>query len=152
MSTEHPDIRALEREWKIGLFVVIGGFVIAIAVAAFLTFGKKHHAIVPDQTQVEEPAPPSEDVANNLNNPSQVCRTALANAKNFGVLPNDGRLSDPDPRETDQDGRYICDAETGKAKYSIAIDIVCEDAAKESCVSIYSVAEDDGAVLYQRQN
>lgn len=152
MSTEHPDIRALEREWKIGLFVVIGGFVLAIAVAAFLTFGKKPHAVVPDQTQIAEPAPSSDDIASGLSDPSQVCRTALANAKNFGVLPGDGRLADPDPRQTDQEGRYICDAETGKAKYSIAIDIVCEDAAKESCISIYNVAEDDGAVLYQRQN
>lgn len=152
MSTEHRDIRAFEREWKISLFVVIGGFAIAIAVAAFLTFGKQRHAAVPDQTQVAEPAPPSDDVANNLNDPSQVCRTSLANAKNFGVLPNDGRLSDPDPRQTDQEGRYICDAQTGKAKYSIAVDIVCEDAAKESCVSIYSVSDDDGSVLYQRQN
>ena len=152
MSTEHPGIRALEREWKIGLFVVIGGFMLAIAVAAFLTFGKRPHAVVPDQTQVAEPAPSSDDIANSLNDPSQVCSTALANAKNFGVLPKAGRLRDPDPRETDQEGRYICDAETGKAKYSIAVDIVCDDAAKESCISIYNVAEDDGAVLYQRQN
>jgi hypothetical protein len=152
MDTEHPGIRAFEREWKISLFVVIGGFAIAIAVAAFLTFGKAHHAVVPDRTQVEEPAPPSDEVANGLNDPSQVCRTALANAKNFGVLPNDGRLADPDPRQTDLEGRYICDAETGKAKYSIAVDIVCEDAARESCISIYNIAEDDGAVLYQRQN
>lgn len=152
MNTEHSDIRALEREWKIGLFVVIGGFVIAIAVAAFLTFGKKQHAVVPDQTQVAEPAPPSDDAANSLNDPSQVCRTALANAKNFGVLPNGSHLADPDPRQTDQEGRYICDALTGKTKYSIAFDLVCEDAAKDQCISIYSVAEEDGAVLYQRQN
>ena len=98
MSTEHPDIRALQREWKIGLFVVIGGFTLAIAIAAFLTFGKKPHAVVPDQTQVAEPAPPSGDAANGLNDPSQVCSTALANAKNFGVLPMTGHLRDPDPR------------------------------------------------------
>lgn len=152
MDTEHSDIRAFEREWTISLFVVIGGFVIAIAVAAFLTFGKKQHAVVPDQTQIAEAAPPSDEAANGLNDPSQVCRTALANAKNFGVLPNDGRLADPNPRQTDQEGRYICDAATAKAKYSIAVDIVCEDAAKDQCVSIYNVAEEDGAVLYQRQN
>ncbi len=152
MNTEHPGIRALEREWKISLFVVIGGFAIAIAVAAFLTFGKRQHAVVPDQTQIAEPASPSDEAANGLNDPSRVCRTALANAKNFGVLPNDSRLADSDPRQTDQEGRYMCDAATGKATYSIAVDIVCEDAAKDSCVSIYSIAEDDGAVLYQRQN
>ncbi len=53
MSTG-PDFRALEREWMIGLWAVIGGFVIAIAAAAFLTFGHKQHANVPDQTQMEE--------------------------------------------------------------------------------------------------
>ncbi|HVP85755.1 MAG TPA: hypothetical protein VMS78_13635 [Rhizomicrobium sp.] len=151
MSTDQPDFRALEREWKIGLWVVIGGFVIAIAVAAFLTFGHRQHANVPDQTQVDEASPP-ENVQDAMNNPSQVCTTALANAKSVGVLPGNGRLTDPDPRQTDQDNRYICDAATSKSKYSIAIDIVCDDVAKASCVSIYNIAQDDGSVLYQRQN
>jgi len=150
MSTDQPDFRALEREWKIGLSVVIGGFAIAIAVAAFLTFGHKSHAVVPDQTQVEETAPAN--VQGGLDHPSQVCTTALMNAKNFGVVPAGGRLTDPDPRQTDQDGRYICDAATDKAKYSIAVDIVCAQVAKGKCVSIYNIAQDDGSVLYQRQN
>lgn len=150
MSTG-PDFRALEREWMIGLWAVIGGFVIAIAAAAFLTFGHKQHANVPDQTQMEE-ATLSENVQDALNNPSQVCTTALANAKNFGVLPGNGRLTDPDPRQTDQNNRYICDAATDNAKYSIAVDIVCAQTGEERCVSIYNVAQDDGSVLYQRQN
>jgi hypothetical protein len=149
MGTEHPGIRALEREWKIGLFVVIGGFALAIAVAAFLTFGKRPHAVVPDRTQAAEQAPYQ---AGGLDDPSQFCRTALANAKNYGVVPNDSRLTDPNPRQTDQEGRYICDAANGKADYSIAADIVCEEIAKDQCVSIYSIAQDDGSVLYQRQN
>lgn len=150
MSTE-PDFRALEREWTIGLFVVIGGFAIAIAVAVFLTFGHRPHAAVPDETQASDYSPPS-DVQDALSNPSQVCATALANAKDAGVLPGNGRLTDPDPRQTDQDNRYICDAATGKARYSIAIDVVCDQVSKTSCISIYNVAQDDGSVLYQRQN
>jgi hypothetical protein len=150
MSTE-PGFRTLEREWIIGLWVVIGGFAAAIAVAALLTFGQRGHAVVPDETQATEYVPPA-DMDGALANPSQLCTTALANAKAFGVVPGDGRLSDPDPRQTDQDARYICDAATAKARYSIAVDIVCDQVAKASCVSIYNVAQDDGAVLYQRQN
>lgn len=86
-----------------------------------------------------------------MNSPKQVCRTALANAKNFGVLPDAGHLTDEIPRPTDQQGRYICDAATAKAKYSLAIDIVCAEAGKTQCVSLYNIAQDDGSVLYQRQ-
>jgi hypothetical protein len=148
MGMEQSDIRALKREWTISLAVVIGGFVIAIAVAAFLTFGHKPRATVPDETQVAEPAPPRES---DLSDSKQVCRTALVNAKNFGVLPDAGRLTDQIPRPTDQQGRYVCDAQTAKAKYSLAVDVVCEQIAKAQCVNLYSISQDDGSVLYQRQ-
>ena len=150
MSMEQSDLRALKREWTIGLTVVISGFVLAIAVAAFLTFGQKHAAIVPDQTQIAEQAPPREPEVGSGER-TQICRTALANAKDFGVLPGNGRLADSLPRPTDQEGRYICDAATGKAKYSLAVDVVCKQVAKAQCVSLYAIAQDDGSVLYQRQ-
>ena len=59
MSMEQSDLRALKREWTIGLTVVISGFVLAIAVAAFLTFGQKHAAIVPDSVPANCLAPAS---------------------------------------------------------------------------------------------
>ncbi|HEY4124611.1 MAG TPA: hypothetical protein VGM36_08365 [Rhizomicrobium sp.] len=148
MDMEQSDIRALKREWTIGLAVVICGFAIAIAVAAFLTFGHKPRAAVPDETQIAEPAPPRET---DVSDSKQVCLTALANAKNVGVLPDAGRLTDQIPRPTDQEGRYVCDAQTAKAKYSLAVDIVCKQIAKAQCVSLYSISQDDGSVLYQRQ-
>jgi hypothetical protein len=148
MDMEQADIRALKREWTISLAVVIGGFIIAIAVAAFLTFGQRQHALVPDQTQLPDHGPPHVRTAGD---PARFCRTVLASAKAFGVVPGAGRLFDPDPRQTDQQGRYICDAQAGAAKYSIAADVVCPDIGKDRCVSIYNIAQDDGAVLYQRR-
>ncbi|HEY4123724.1 MAG TPA: hypothetical protein VGM36_03865 [Rhizomicrobium sp.] len=148
MSMEQSDIRALKREWTIGLAVVVCGFVLAIAVAAFLTFGQAQHAVIPDETQIAERPLPHEQQGGS---PAQLCRTALANAKDFGVLPGAGRLTDSLPRPTDQQGRYICDAASGKAKYSLAVDIACKEVAKAQCVSLYSISQDDGSVLYQRQ-
>lgn len=151
MSMEQPDLRALRREWMIGLTVVIGGFALAIAVAAFLTFGQKRAAVIPDQTQIAEQAPPREQYLA-FDERTRICRTALANAKTVGVVPANGRLIDPTPRPTDRQGRYVCDASTGKAEYSLAADVVCADVGKAQCISLYSIAQDDGAVLYQRQH
>lgn len=150
MSSEHPGIRELEREWKISLFVVIGGFALAIALAAFLTFGKRPHAVVPDQTAVEESVPPPEETA--LGDVSHLCRTALANAMETGAIPKKSRLSDRDPRLTDQTNRLVCDATAEEKSYSIAVDVVCEDTQRAECVSVYGIAQDDGEVLYQRRN
>jgi hypothetical protein len=149
MSTEQPNIRALWREWTIGIIVVIGGFVIAIAVAAWLTFGHK-----PPPVPVETPAAgqgASVGQQANQNDPTQVCRTALANAKSFGIIPSFGQLTDANPRETEQQGRYVCEAATPAAKYTIAVDLVCQQLSDAKCVNIYSIAQGDGSVLYQRQ-
>ena len=149
MSIEQPDLRALKREWTIGLAVVIGGFALAIGVAAFLTFGQKHAAVIPDQTQIAEQTPPHDrDIGRSGR--IQFCRTALANAKALGLLPEKGHLSDPNPRPTDQPGRYICDASTDKTEVSLAADIVCDEVAKARCVSLQSVTGIDGSVLYER--
>ncbi len=150
MDMEQPDIRALGREWKIGLAVVICGFALAIAAAAFFSFGHEPHATVPDETQIAERALPQEPNGA-PGDRAQICRAALANAKNFGILPDNGRLTDPNPRPTDQEGRYICDAATAHARYSLAADVVCADTAKTQCVSLYNIAQEDGSVLYQRQ-
>jgi hypothetical protein len=149
MSKEQPDVRALKREWTIGLAVIVGGFIIAIAVAAWLTFGQKPAAPTPGETQTEETAPASQAAAQP--DPTQICSTALANAENFGIIPSFGRLTNPNPRQTKQRGRYVCDAATDSAKYAITLELVCKDFADTQCVSLYTIAQDDGTVLYQRQ-
>ena len=41
MSEQNPNMRRLQFEWYAALATIIGGFIIAIAVAAYLTFGGK---------------------------------------------------------------------------------------------------------------
>ena len=72
----------------------------------------------------------------NQNDPTQVCRTALANAKSFGIIPSFGQLTDANPRETEQQGRYVCEAATPAAKYTIAVDLVCQQLSDAKCVNI----------------
>lgn len=150
MSIDQPGLRALEREWAIGLVTVVGGFAVALAVAAFLTFGHRAHAVVPDTTQAEERSPPRGVGMAALHAPTAFCRTALRNAKETGVLPAKGRLTDPFPRQTDQEGRFICDAAAGAVQYAIASDAVCANPAKYECVRIYGISKNDGTVIYQR--
>jgi hypothetical protein len=94
--------RALSREWLTGLIVIAGGFVIAIAVAAWLTLT---HKPAPVAGQVGQPGAAATGQASGTD-PTQVCRTALANAQNFGVLPAYGTLADANPKETSVQGRY----------------------------------------------
>ncbi|MBN9569562.1 MAG: hypothetical protein J0H30_00540 [Alphaproteobacteria bacterium] len=139
--------RALSREWPTGLIVIAGGFVIAIAVAAWLTLT---HKPAPVAGQVGQPGAAATGQASGTD-PTQVCRTALANAQNFGVLPAYGTLADANPKETSVQGRYTCAAATPSAKYALTVDLVCEQLDNAQCVALYSVTQDDGSVLYHRQ-
>ena len=142
--------RKLHVEWIAALATIAGGFVIAIAVAAYLTFGAKPQTVNPPQaltpTQIE-----AARTAAYVKLASQVCNLELANAQNFGIVPNFGKLANPLPRATDVQGRYVCIATTGAAKYVIAADLVCKDFRDSRCVSLFSVSQDDGTVLYHRQ-
>ena len=79
-----------------------------------------------------------------------LCRMELANAQNFGLIPSFGKLSDPDPKATDVQGRYVCQVATPAAKYTIMADLVCSNLGDRRCVELYSVAQ-GSTVLYQRQ-
>lgn len=151
MNDQDQVQRKLNMEWMAALATVAGGFVIAIAVAAYLTYGTK------SATQGAAPqslTPAQVEQARKIEYvkmANQLCLLELANAQNFGIVPSFGRLSNPLPKASDVRGRYVCEATTGATKFQIAGDLVCKNLRDSRCVNLFSITSDDGTVLYHRQ-
>jgi hypothetical protein len=154
MNEQNPNTRRLQFEWYAALATIVGGFVIAIAVAAYLTYGGK--AAVPTatapQSQGSQADAQKARVAALIKLGTELCGLELANAQTFGVVPHFGKLLNPMPRTTDIRGRYVCVAGTQVTKYVLAGDLVCRNLRDSRCISLFSVTQDDGTVLYQRQS
>jgi hypothetical protein len=150
MNEQNPNARRLQFEWYAALTTIIGGFVIAIAVAAYVTFGNKPAAQAPAVPPTQAELQKARDAAL-MKAGAEICGLELANAQTFGVVPNFGRLLTQMPRATDVRGRYVCVAGTQVTKYVLAADLMCRNLKDARCVSLFSVTQDDGTVLYQRQ-
>ena len=154
MSDMHSDGRALAREWRAAILVVVGGFAIAILVAAYFLLAKP--AVTPQAAAPEAGTPATQAQENRqeaqLAAVQEVCRLELASAKNFGLIPAFGRLNDPNPKATSVQGRYSCLAATASTQYTITGDLICRNLKDARCLVLYSVTQGDGSVLYQRQD
>ncbi|MGH6876215.1 MAG: hypothetical protein ACREHV_02425 [Rhizomicrobium sp.] len=138
--------RALAREWLAVRIVVIGGF--AVALVAGIYFGFIYPQFIQPR---EQRALLTQRIEKLFNDEAQVCTTALATAKNFGIVPQYGRLVTARLAPTGVPGRYTCLAATSAAKYVMEVDLLCNDYRNVRCASLYNVAQSDGTVLYQRQ-
>lgn len=125
------------REWKIGLAVVLIGFVVAILVAAYLTFGSPFakKPVIPATAHIDA---------------RQVCFTGLAEATKWGILPQYTKLANGNLFITKQPGRYVCATATPSASYAIIVDLVCARLTSDKCVSLIGVSRDDGVVLFKK--
>ncbi len=150
MSDQNPNMRRLQFEWYAALATIIGGFVVAIAVAAYITYGGKAatQTGVAPQSQADVQKARVTELAK-LG--AEICGLELANAQTFGVVPNFGKILTPMPRATNIRGRYLCVAGTQVTRYVLAGDLLCRNLKDSHCVSLFSVTQDDGTVLYQRQ-
>jgi len=145
--SQHQASAWLRWEWRAALLTIVGGLIIACAVAAYFTF----RTPAPTPEQVEE----ARQLVGNavlLRAEQLVCKQALASAKTFGIVPNYAGLSNPLPTTTAVTGRYVCTSKTNVAQYNIAVDLVCRDVSKARCVNLFSVTQPDGTVLYQRRS
>ena len=138
--------RALAREWLWVRIIVVGGF--AVALITGLWFG----VIYPDYVLPrEQHANFVSRIEHLLGEEAQVCTTSLGNAKNFGIVPQYGELATTKLALTKVQGRYICIAHTNVTKYFMVVDLECRNLKNPRCVSLYSVVQGNGTVLYQRQ-
>ncbi len=138
--------RSLAREWIAVRVIVIGGFLLALAAGIY--FG----VVYPDFIQPREISAILQGrIRAILGAEEQICVTGLNTAKNFGIVPQYGRLATTRLARTDVQGRYVCVAATNAAKYILAVDLVCHDLKNPRCISLYNVSQTDGTVLFQRQ-
>lgn len=134
----------LRWEWRAALITVIGGFVLLTAALGCLTYRAVHM----QQTYVKDV---QQQAHINAEAEMALCTASLQRAKAFGIVPNYGKLSGPGLQLTKVKGRYACTAATDVAQYTMVSDLLCRDLRDQRCVSLFSVVQQDGTVLYRRQ-
>lgn len=137
--------RALAREWLAARIVVIGGLVLAVAVAGYFAY-QQHEAAV----QVQQAAIPKKIDFKALRRiETAVCTAEVVRAIDIGVVPAYAQLATWQLAKTPQ-GHYLCEAKTRVTTYLIAADLLCNDLKKADCVSIYRILLKDGRFVYAR--
>ena len=155
MSDQQHDIRSLSREWAAARVVLIVGFILAVGAGGYYAWQARQTVTSERQealadvkaVQAQENQAEQADQAG-----QQLCRTALSNAQNYGIIPPYGQLAAYEPKQSDVKGRYVCAAATSETKYVIAADVVCNNLKNAQCVSLFTVQDAGGAVLYQRRS
>jgi len=156
MNASDDRMGALRREWLAARIVVPVALVAVLAALAYpLFFNAPPAPAAPDDVSAAQPAPVDNGQAADAPDPAagaMICRTAVAGAQNFGVLPGTAKPSgDGQPKPESLRGRYDCPAEADGAGYRIAVDLICKQFDSQDCVALYSVTNSQGATLYRRQ-
>jgi len=149
--------RGISREWAAARIVLIGGFIVAVAVAGYFLWQRHEETVALQQEQAQENARIAKaeqaqtraQAANETANAGAIlCAMELAGAKKMGIVPPYGQLAAMTPKETERHGRYACVAATSALKYVIIADLVCRQLADPACVKIHAIKTDDGTTLY----
>ena len=160
--TDYEDmVRGTAREWFWARVVLVGGFVVAIAVAGYFVW-QNHRAEVAAQQQ--RAASLAEAAQQHTVSPEQlrraradanakagllICAMELLSAKNMGLIPPYGELASNQPRATKKKLRVACLAATPATKYEIQADLICRTLVNPNCMKLHSVKTDDGTMLFE---
>lgn len=148
MSTpEHSNTRrALAREWAAARIVVIGGLIVAAAIAGYFAY-REYRA----QEQAAAPTVVAPVDAKTLARVQlEICSAELIRSKGLGIVPQYADLTTPRLVRTDVARRFVCIAKTSVAKYFIAADLRCNKLADARCVSVFRIVLADGRMVYAR--
>src|ERR1043166_5268884 len=104
-------------EWRAALITIVGGVLVAIAV-----IGYAQYRTVSQQRAI---AAQRANLRSVVQTAAQVCASALAVAKNFGIVPSYAKPLSMFPVATQVKGRYACEGATTVARYVIAVDLLC---------------------------
>lgn len=135
---------ALSREWLIARIVVIGGLIIAVGAIAYFGWIEPMMLKRQELSRLHDRAQALSTAV------TELCASGLTSAQNYGIVPPYGRLATNSVYTTNVQGRYVCVAATHATKYLVVIDLLCRNLKDRRCVSLYSVRQTDGTVLYQR--
>ena len=124
MSDQNPNMRRLQFEWYAALATIVGGFVVAIAVAAYLTYGGKPAtqtaAAPPTQAEVQRARMAALEQMG-----AELCGLELVNAQTFGVraefrqAPDPDAARDEDPRPLSLRGRHAGDPVRARGRSAV---------------------------------
>jgi len=147
--------RALKREWAAARIVVLGGFVMAIAVAGYFGYRAYQQQRAAQQASiVHTTVVPRIDAKSLHDIEVAVCSAEVSRAKEIGIVPVYGVLASPILMRTNVQRRFICQAQTHLTRYFISADFLCDklDAAIHDprCVSVYRIVTRDGKLIYVR--
>jgi hypothetical protein len=82
-------------------------------------------------------------------NGKAICTVALANARDYGVIPSTATLANSEAKSTDVGNRRLCTAQAGGNDYNLTVDVTCKDLKNKDCIALYSVERADGLSTYQ---
>jgi hypothetical protein len=147
MSLSEDKHNALKREWAAARIVVIGGFIIALAVVGYFAYRARQEQIAATPVVHVVKRPDAKTLAKIE---LAVCSVELMRAKDLGMVPQYGDLASPRLIAGSVPRRFICIAKTHLTQYYIAADLVCDKLTDPRCVSVYRVALRDGTLIYSR--
>jgi hypothetical protein len=142
---------ALKREWAAARIVVIGGFIVAIAVAGYFLWKARQDRLA-QQPVVHATVvrPPKVDAKTLLQLELALCTVELVHAKDLGMVPAYGELASSQLWHGTVPNRFICEAKTHLTNYFISADLLCNKITDARCLSVYRIALKDGTLIYSR--
>lgn len=142
---------ALKREWAAARIVVIGGFIVAIAVAGYFVYRARQQQIAQQPVVHATVVGPKVDRKVLVRIELAVCTAELMRAKDVGAIPAYGELATGQlVRAGDAPRRFICEAKTHLTNYFIAADVLCDKLSDPRCVSVFRVATREKQLIYSR--
>lgn len=79
-----------------------------------------------------------------------VCEATVDRVLDYGVIPYTGKIESKDSEKTDNEKRVICRAGDGATKFTILVDVECDDMADDKCLTLFNVKNNAGETLYQK--
>jgi hypothetical protein len=77
-----------------------------------------------------------------------VCKAVVARARDYGVLPPDAAKTGDRVVDNDNPNRVTCNATANNATFKLTADVKCDDADKDSCLTLQKVTTESGTALY----
>ena len=148
---DNEDTALTAREWLAARIVIIGGFIVAIAVAGYLVYRGRQQQLAQQPVVHATVVRPKVDPKVLARVELAVCTAELLRAKDLGAIPSYSEVSNGKLlRAGDAPRRFICEAQTHLTKYFISADLLCENFADPRCISVFRVANKEQQLIYAR--
>ena len=152
MTDPEPNLPALRREWLAARVMAVIGVLLLLAVAVLIGVSAFYGPpATPTATPVTASPPAAPDTAQARRQEDiALCDAALATVQTLGLVPAFAARDGDSAAPGNVQGRYICHARTGAARYTLIFDLACTHLGDAKCIVPITISQDPGGVLYQR--